>query len=324
MTKFEPDPMAEIAKIQKELDFFGIQLLPPHILKSKQDFSIEDNNLRFGLSSIRGVSETTMKKIDNFRDDEKKYHSWNKFEVFLFAKEAGINIGVLSALIQAGALEGFNVSRTRLVYEAQLWNLLTDREKQYICKNNFKIATDLKFDLREILYFLDKAQTDKGTNFLRESRLNTLRKNSTPYATIFKMNSKNEDFANWYYEKHFLGYSYHTTLEKLFNIDSNLRDVEESLLDTKVKYAGWVEEAIKRKSKNGNKYQNLTVSDEKSEMKTMIFSHKMDKCEENNGRLPRKGDIVIVKGVKKEGAVFANSIEIPNVKIYTKLSELKG
>ena len=113
-------------------------------------------------------------------------------------------------------------------------------------------------------------------------------------------------------------------MEKLFDIDSNLRDVDESLLDAKVKYAGWVEEAIKRKSKNGNKYQNLTVSDEKSEMKTMIFSHKMDKCEENNGRLPRKGDIVIVKGVKKEGAVFANSIEIPNVKIYTKLSELKG
>ena len=324
MTKYEPDPMTEIAKIQKELDCFGIKLLPPHILKSKQDFSIEGDDLRFGLSSIRGVSATTMEKIDDFRTDE-GYKSLNKFEVFLTAKEAGINIGVLSALIQAGALEGFSATRTRLVYEAQMWNLLTDREKQYICASDFKIAKEKKFDLREILYYLDKeAKTDKGKNFLRETRLNTLRKKSTPYAEIFRMNSKNEDLANWYYEKHFLGYSYHTTLEKLFNINLNLRDVEESLVDRTVEYAGWVEECAKRKSKNGNAYQQLILSDEKAEMRTMIFTKKMEACEENNGRLPKKGDIVIVNGTKKDGVVFANTIEIPNVKIYTKLSDLKG
>lgn len=324
MTKHEPDPMAEIAKIQKELDCFGIKLLPPHILKSQQDFSIEGDNLRFGLSSIRGVSETTMEKIDNFRTDE-GYKSLNKFEVFLTAKETGINIGVLSALIQAGALEGFSVTRTRLVYEAQLWNLLTPREKQYICASDFKIAKEKKFDLREILYYLDKeAKTDKGKNFLRETRLDTLKKKSEPYAEIFRMNSKNEDLANWYYEKHFLGYSYHTTLEKLFNISLNLRDVEESSVDRTVEYAGWVEDCFKRKSKNGNAYQQLMLSDEKAEMRTMIFTKKMEACEENNGRLAKKGDIVIVNGTKKDGVVFANTIEIPNVKIYTKLSELKG
>ena len=123
MTKHEPDPMDQISRIQKELDLFEIPLLPPHILKSKQDFSIEGDAIRFGLSSIRGVSESTMEKIDNFRNDD-GYKDLNKFEVFLTAKEAGINIGVLSALIQAGALEGFGITRTLLVYEAQLWNLL--------------------------------------------------------------------------------------------------------------------------------------------------------------------------------------------------------
>ena len=127
MTKHEPDPMDQISRIQKELDLFEIPLLPPHILKSKQDFSIEGDAIRFGLSSIRGVSESTMEKIDNFRNDD-GYKDLNKFEVFLTAKEAGINIGVLSALIQAGALEGFGITRTLLVYEAQLWNILTDRD----------------------------------------------------------------------------------------------------------------------------------------------------------------------------------------------------
>ena len=59
-------------------------------------------------------------------------------------------------------------------------------------------------------------------------------------------------------------------------------------------------------------------------MRTMIFNKKKDTCEDANGRLPRKKDIVIVEGTKKDGVVFADTIEIPNVKIYTKLSELKG
>jgi len=231
----------------------------------------------------------------------------------------------LSALIQAGALEGFGVSRTRLVYEAQLWNLLTDREKRFIEDFDWKIAKNYNFDLRRILYYLDKeAVTDKGKKFLRDTRLETLRKKSEPYAEIFRMNSKNEDFANWYYEKHFLGYSYHTTLKKLFNTNCDLRDVEESMVDRRVRYAGWVEDAANRKSKNGNRYNQTIVSDEKAEMRTMIFNNKKDTCEDANGRLPRKKDIVIVEGTKKDGVVFADTIEIPNVKIYTKLSELKG
>ena len=34
MTRFEPDPIAEISKIQRELNQFGIKLLPPHLIKS--------------------------------------------------------------------------------------------------------------------------------------------------------------------------------------------------------------------------------------------------------------------------------------------------
>ena len=346
MTRHEPDPMAEIAKIQKELDCFGIKLLPPHIIESEPDFSIEGDNLRFGLSSVRGVSETTMEKINNFRpfrpdekdkneeaerryqEELKDFKSVNKFEIFILAKEAGINIGVLSALIQAGALEGYASTRTRLVYEAQLWNLLTDREKEFISLNEFKLAKEKDFDLREILYYLEKEAklyNKKGEqkSFLRDGRLKTLRKNSEKHASIFKMNKKNEALANWYYEKHFLGYSYFTTLRTLFKTDSDIRDVEESMLDRKVRFVGWVEESINKKSQAGNRYNQTITTDERGEMRTMIFNKKKDQCEENNARLPKKGDIVIIKGTKKDGVVFADSIEIAPVKIYTKLSELK-
>jgi len=328
MTKHEPDPMDQISRIQKELDLFEIPLLPPHILKSKQDFSIEGDAIRFGLSSIRGVSESTMEKIDNFRNDD-GYKDLNKFEVFLTAKEAGINIGVLSALIQAGALEGFGITRTLLVYEAQLWNLLTDREKRYIFENDFKFAKRFNFNLVKIVKALDEVQilTAKGkpTRLIRETRLTTLRTKAAPYKEIFDMNNKNQEFANWYYEKHFLGYAYHTTLQSLFKFNKNIRDVDAAFVDENVHFVGWVDEAVKSKSRNGNAYLRLQLSDEKAEMKTMIFSKKMDQCQENNdGKLPAKSDIVIVKGIKKDAVVFADTIEIADVTIYTKLSELKG
>ena len=52
MSRNEPDPIGEIAKIHRELQYFGIELLPPHILKSDLDFAIEGDNIRFGLLSI--------------------------------------------------------------------------------------------------------------------------------------------------------------------------------------------------------------------------------------------------------------------------------
>ena len=123
MSKFEPDPIAEISKIQKELVHFNIELLRPDILKSKDDFSIEGDNIRFGLSSIKGISNSSLTKLSHF-----KSCASNKFQVFQASTEAGINLGVLSALIQAGALDmGDKYSRSKLVLECQLWKILTPR-----------------------------------------------------------------------------------------------------------------------------------------------------------------------------------------------------
>jgi len=35
----------------------GIKLLGPNLLKSEMDFSVEGENIRFGLTSIKGIAE---------------------------------------------------------------------------------------------------------------------------------------------------------------------------------------------------------------------------------------------------------------------------
>ena len=121
---------------------FDIRLQPPHILRSDLDFAIEGKDIRFGLLSIKGISDKSVEKLNNFRN---KYS--NKFEIFQAANEAGLNIGSLSALIQAGALSGFKQSRSKVVLEAQLWNILTNKEKQYC----ISIAEKNDYDLIKVV-----------------------------------------------------------------------------------------------------------------------------------------------------------------------------
>jgi DNA polymerase III subunit alpha len=125
--KFEPDSHDEIAKISQELVNFDIKLLPPDLNNSDIDFKIEGKDIRYGLNSIKGVSEKVLIHLLDFREGSFS----NKYQVFSVAKQVGLNIGVLSSLIQAGLLDSFvDSNRSNLVLEAQVFNALTDREKR--------------------------------------------------------------------------------------------------------------------------------------------------------------------------------------------------
>ena len=86
LSKYEPDSHKEINKISKELVYFDIELLPPDLAKSALDFKIEDSNIRFGLNSIKGVSEKTLESLQSFRET----NTPTKFDIFVAAKQAGV------------------------------------------------------------------------------------------------------------------------------------------------------------------------------------------------------------------------------------------
>jgi DNA polymerase III alpha subunit len=285
------------------------------------DFTIEGDNIRFGLLSIKGISEKSIEKINNFKDIYA-----NKFEIFKAAEEAKLNIGVLSALIQAGALqEGVEQGRSKVVLEAQLWNLLTSREKKYV----LNLGEKMKFDLVEILKFLIRFKDEKNKVVIKESRYETIKKKYKPYLNIYMLNSKAENFANWYYEKMLLGYTYNKTLIDIFSEKrkdlQGIREIMELPERVNTAFIGRVEDVWKGKSRAGNKYLKIEVSDETGTIQALIFNDNIDKCESMNSGLPEKKNIVIVKGRKTDGdAVFANMIGVQDQKVYTKLSELKS
>ena len=326
MTRFEPDPIAEIAKVSRELPRFGIKLLSPNLLKSEMDFSIEGDNIRFGLTSIKGISDKSVQKLESFKN---KYS--NKFEVFQGAGEAGIGVGILSALIQAGSLEDeFKHSRSYIVAEAQLWNLLTSREKV----KAFDLAEEKKCDLMEVVKYLNKElKDDKGKPFIKDSRMETIRRHFKPYKQIYDKNRSNEDFANWYYENALLGYTHGKFLRKVSSEYSHLESIEAALNKgerSRVNFIGTVEDTYSAKSKKGTPYLRLTIKDETGLCTVMVFTQKnrdnIANCKRDNGGiLPVKKGIVIVKGTKMDGdTVFADLVRVQDQKIFMKLSEIKS
>jgi DNA polymerase-3 subunit alpha len=318
MTKHEPDPLAEVNKVQVELRLFDIKLLAPHITKSKMDFSIEGDNIRYGLTSIKGISDKTIEKLNNFRSDFA-----NKFEVFQAASEAKVGIGVLSALIQAGAFEGFSQSRSKIVLEAQLWNLLTQREKRIA----YSLGEKFDFDLVKVIKDLTERKDENGKVHIKESRFGTIKKKYQPYKDIYMQNSKSESLANWYYEKKLLGYSHANSLRKVYSQKvpglTSVYDVNNKRIGERVVFISTVADYFKGKSKKGSEYMRLLCSDETGNITCLQFNDKIDEGKLVNGRLPVKDDIVIVRGSKRDDCVFIDDIGIQSQKIFTKLSELK-
>jgi len=320
MSRNEPDPIGEISKIQKEMHEFGIELLPPHIIKSEMDFSIEDKDIRFGLLSIKGISDKSIQKLNSFRN---KYS--NKFEIFQAAEEADLNIGVLSALIQAGALSGFNQSRSKIVLEAQLWNILTSKEKRYV----ISFADKFDYDLIKIIKHLNKFTDEKNHTVIKDTRLKTIKNKYDPYLQIYNQNSKSESFANWYYEKKLLGYTYNKNLKEIFlEKRQNLEyicDIIDAPINTKIAFVGQIEEVYSGVSKSEKKtrYIRLKIADETASITVLIFNDNIENNKLLNNRNFEEGNIVIVKGLKKDDCIFGDLVAIQDQEIYMKLNDLK-
>lgn len=327
-TKEETKPLEEVGKIQEELKIFGIELLPPSLIKSQIDFSIEGRNIRYGLGNIKGVSEKTIAGILDFRAANS-----NKYEMFQFAKQCGLNIGVLSALIHCGALADLQPekhSRARLALEAQLWNLLTDREKK-LC---FERGEEHGYDVLTTVMFLKNTDNGKGEKYIKPSRFETIQKKYLPLKEIYEKNSKYSRLCNFFYERSLIGYSYSTNLFEIFKDQAGVKDLVkiQDCLDAEdgqyLEFVGVVTESKTWTSKKGNKCMKMQITDGQATMECMITnSAQEDRLNKikmyNQNRLPEEDDICHVLAQKYNRGIFINKLGIQNIRIHTKYAKMK-
>lgn len=325
MSKFEQEPFEQIARIVQELPMFELRLLNPDLAKSGEDFSIEGNGIRYGLNSIRGVSEKTLQSLLSFRDKT----FVNKYEIFLAAKDAGLSIGVLQTLIQAGCMDSFGTERCLLVLEAQVFHQLTEKEKIRITELGQRHNYDILAALKEIA---DKKLFDeKGKPLISDKRMETLRAKYLDFRKIYNQNHQHKEFANWYFEKKLLGYSYSYNLRQVFKEPENTftpvlraKSVDEH---DQICIVGVVTDCFKKKSKKGNNYMRLEISDETGRIGAMLGDTPKEKKLESwlrNNSLPPEDSIVIINGKKgKNDTIFIDKLTIMDERIAMKKNDIK-
>lgn len=132
MANEKTKPKEEISRLVNDAKYFDIEIMPPNICDLNNEFYIKDNKIYFGLSHIKGIGEAQIKKLADqsaLLTKPVDKHEW--FELLLNLLD-NLSKTVVEGFINAGALDFLGLSRTKMLYEYQLWQRLTDLEKQFI------------------------------------------------------------------------------------------------------------------------------------------------------------------------------------------------
>lgn len=106
-----------------------IAVLPPDVNRSGMDFQIEnEKSIRFGLVAIKGVGSGVVDGIIAERELGGPYT--HLFEFADRTRNAGLNKTCLEALIKAGALDGIDSNRTKLLHYAEAALMFADNNNK--------------------------------------------------------------------------------------------------------------------------------------------------------------------------------------------------
>lgn len=107
---------------------YGIKVLPPDINKSYAEFTPDENNIRFGLASIKQVGEIVVEAIIQEREQNGPFESIYDFCTRVDSKCS--NKRVLEGLIKAGAFSNIENSRKQLLDNLEYIVATANKESQ--------------------------------------------------------------------------------------------------------------------------------------------------------------------------------------------------
>ncbi len=318
LCKEKQDPTGEIAVLVRELPAFGIELLPPDLIKSEFEFKKEGNNIRYGLGSIKSIAEKSITKIKQFIDKDKA----DLFSLFEAAKQAKLNSTLFVALVESGCFDDFRRERQRVSLDWRIYKELTVKESQYCLKNGKKYGFDLKLALGDFLNWADLS----GKIIGKQSRLDTINRKIEPFNIIYEENSKNRNVSEYMHEKALLGFSQYTLrgLFEQFPYLHSAEHVKTSLYEKdRVRIVAEILEVkIGTSKKSSRKYLKLEIGDEVGTITAGMFGDAWEKYSASNS-IPEEGQIVYITGSKGPDIIWIESMQIQVLNIFMRVRDLK-
>ena len=259
----------------------GVKVSTPDINRSASDFTVNDNEILFGLSAVRNVGDITSEKIVLERNENGPYKSIEDFLSRIDSRS--LNKRGIEALAQGGGFDFFGHSR-KGVFDA-VPDLIDDAKDLKNKKANNQTSL---FDLDDQS---DKLTTIKDTEWTKKEKLEREREMLGFFVS--------EDPLDGYGEV-LKSESSHSILE-LQSFDE-----EEEI---NVVIAGLISNVQKRVSRRGNPWIQFDLQDTSGSAGVLIFNKLVDKYNSSiDGEIYLKVSGTYVGG--SENTIRARDIEV--------------
>lgn len=268
----------------------GIQVLPPDINESYSRFTVKGNTIRFGMAAIKNVGGNVVDSIVKARENKGRFESLVDFINKMDA--SAINKRAVECLIKAGALDNFNVYRSKMlaVHEKLIDSISSDKKRNIDGQMSlFGITEELKNP--EVNYPNIK-EFDKKNLLAMEKEMTGLYITGHPlddYAQSLKMQTTTEIAKI---------FSVHETLDESLGVNVSVPDVnmfeKTSMLkdNDRVVLGGILASVNQKVTRNNTIMAFLTLEDLTGSIEVIVFPKTLDTVKS----LCVTDSLVIVKG----------------------------
>ena len=232
-----------------EVRRMGIKVLVPDINRSDAFFKVEDGNIRFALTAIKGVGEAGMRSITEEREKNGVFKSISDFVHRVDIKQ--MNRKQLEALIKAGAFDCLDSNRNKLFYNIE--NIL----------NHMSASCELKTSSQTSLFGAQELASE-------------IRLKDAPEWPGLERLQQEADAIGFYLSAHPLSI-YSSAMERLGIKDfaATTRGMKEGDIII-ANLAGCVQSISKKISKKNKPFAIVKLSDASSSYEGLVFGNTYD------------------------------------------------
>ena len=257
------DNTAKLREYITDAQRFGVRVLPPDINVSRDDFSVSDGNIRFGLLAIKNVGRQFAGAVV----EERKKAPFTSFDSFVSRMSSvELNKRTLESLIKCGVFDSLGVTRSSLVssYETVLELFQAKKHKNVSGQiDMFGIEEETSLPTASGYVFPEIPEYTKKELLLLE------KESSGMYFSGHMIDS---------YENHLSRFSLDNMSEILAAFDEDA-DRENSRYNDgdSVSVAGIITSKRTKATKNGDTMCFIKLEDRYSEMEVIVFPRQYQK-----------------------------------------------
>lgn len=233
----------------KECKNMGINILPPDINESYENFTVSGGGIRFGLGAIKNVGINAVKSIVQTR---KQGPFTSLFDFCRRVDLTGINKRMLENLIVAGCFDSLNITRKQALSIMDECLDLAAQIKQDEDSNQISLFGDSSEMLIEAPHIKVKGEMDSRERLSRE-----------------------KEVLGFYVSENPLD-RYRDVIPLL--VSEELGELEKNSYEGYVRVAGLASGLSKKVSRKGEPYARFVLEDLSGRMEMMIFSSSYQKA----------------------------------------------